>query len=275
MRRIAVLAPFTSYPSFYERLSGILDEASEAGLEVSVFDHESAATASTPLLASMPIRGQIDGLIVMGQSIEANVEERLHRRSIPTVVIDAKSEHFPTVSCDDLAGGALVADYLLEQGHRRFQYVVERQASSYESQAVTRLEGFRARIAGRADTELSVVESMPSAAAVRDRVQHLFADGHPTSVVAHDDEMAVGVLQAARDLGLAVPRDLSVIGYDDSPIAAATELTTVAQPFRESGVVGARLLLSEIAAPGQPRTDALLDVRLVPRGTVAQPLSTS
>ncbi len=268
MRRIAVLAPFSSYSSFYERLSGVLVEASAAGMEVSVFDHESAATASTPLLASMPIQGQIDGLIVMGQSIEDAVEERLRKRSIPTVVVDASSTHFPTVTCDDYLGGALAAKYLIDAGHRRILYVVERQVSSYESQAVLRLDGFRSEISKCFGATLITVESGPSTNAVRERIQDSLKSDPPTAVMAHYDDMAVGALQAAKDLDLAVPADLSVMGYDDGPAARATGLTTVAQPFRESGVIAARMLLAEIASPGQPQANASLKVRLVQRQTV-------
>lgn len=268
MRRIAVLAPFSSYSSFYERLSGVLVEASAAGVEVSVFDHESAATASTPLLASMPIQGQIDGLIVMGQSIEHTVEQRLHERSVPTVLVDASSVYFPTVTCNDFDGGALAARHLLEAGHRRILYVVERQLSSYESQAVVRLDGFKSEISKCSGATLTTVESEPSTAAVRERVRDVLKSDLPTAVMAHYDDMAVGVLHAAKDLDLAVPVGLSVMGYDDGPAARATDLTTVAQPFRESGVIAARILLAEISSPGQPQANASLKVHLVHRQTV-------
>ncbi len=143
MRRIGVLAPFSSYRSYLERLAGVLVEAQGARVEVSAFDHESLATASSPVLASMPIRGQVDGIIVMGMRIEDVIEKRLFDRHVPTVVVDAESARFPSVACDDRSGGELAARYLFGLGHRSFGYVVEPQASQYDSQAIRRLSGFR------------------------------------------------------------------------------------------------------------------------------------
>ena len=146
MRRVGVLAPFSSYRSYLERLAGVLVEAQGSGVEVSAFDHESLATASSPVLASMPIRGQVDGIIVMGMRIEDVIERRLFERHVPTVVVDADSDRFPSVVCDDRSGGKLAASYLYGLGHRRFGYVVEPQASQYESQALRRLSGFRSTL---------------------------------------------------------------------------------------------------------------------------------
>lgn len=274
MRRVAVVAPFTAYPSFLARLTGVLTEASRAGVEVSVFDHESAATASMPVLATMPIRGQVDGLIVMGQRIEPAIEERLLSRSVPVIVVDAVSEVFPTVSCDDFAGGALAADHLLAAGHRRIAYLVERQLTDYPSQALSRLEGFRSRCATAEEVDLQVVISEPSSLGSASQARAVLeVEPRVTAIAAHYDGMAVGVLRAARELRLSVPDDVAVMGYDDSPVAEALELSTIRQPFRESGAVAARMLLDEIRQPGRPRVSAVLDLTLaVRRSTTAEQL---
>ena len=270
MGRIAVVAPFTAYPSFLERLTGVLTEAARAGVEVSVFDHESAATASTPVLATMPIRGQVDGLIVMGQRIEPAVEERLLSRAVPVIVVDSESEVFPTVSCDDFAGGKLAAAHLLAAGHRRIAYLVERQLTDYPSQARHRLDGFTSRCAAAEDVELQVVISEPSVAGAMEQARAVLeADPGVTAIAAHYDSMAVGVLKAARDLGLTVPDDVAVMGYDDSPVAEALDLSTIRQPFRESGEVATRMLLAEISHRGQPRLSAVLDLTVAARRSTA------
>lgn len=270
MGRVAVVAPFTAYPSFLERLTGVLTEASRAGVEVSVFNHESAATASTPVLATMPIRGQVDGLIVMGQQIEPAIEERLLSRSVPVIVVDAVSDVFPTVTCDDFAGGELSADHLLAAGHRRIAYLVERQLTDYPSQALRRLEGFQHRCATADNVSLQVVVSEPTVAGATAQARGVLeAEPRVTAIAAHYDDMAVGVLKAARDLQLSIPDDLAVIGYDDAPVAEALDLSTIRQPFRESGAVAARMLLAEIRHPGQPRVSATLDLTLAARRSTA------
>lgn len=272
MRRIAVLAPFSSYRSYLERLAGVLAEARGLGIEVSVFDHESAATASSPVLASMPIKGQVDGLVVMGMRIEDVIERRLLERRVPTVVLDADSERFPVVTCDDRAGGELAGNYLLGLGHRRFGYVVERQTTSYLSQAIVRLEGFAHSLEKRRATTLEVVEADNSLASARAAaVELLSAPNPPTAVMAHYDDLALGVLMAARDLGIDVPAQLSVVGCDDGPGAEAAGLTTVRQPLRESGAVALRSLLAMLNSKRLQRTVTFLPLELVERSTAGHP----
>jgi len=86
-------------------------------------------------------------------------------------------------------------------------------------------------------------------------------------VFAHDDMLAAGVLRAARQRGLTVPNDLAVIGFDDSEIAVALDLTTVRLPFEETGLAGVRALRDRMANSDAPHFDLSLDLELVPRAT--------
>jgi DNA-binding LacI/PurR family transcriptional regulator len=87
----------------------------------------------------------------------------------------------------------------------------------------------------------------------------------PTALLAMSDELAIGALQAAAERGLAVPRDVSVIGFDDTPPAADAELTTIWQPHREKGETAARMLLEPDAQPAR----VVLPTRLVRRASTA------
>src|SRR4051812_17097312 len=164
--RIGVMAPFTSYGSYLRRLSGLLTVATELEIDVVVFDHESAALASSPVLASMPVHGRLDGLIVMGLRIEDAIADRLRERRLPTVAVDADSALFSRVVTDDRDGGRLAGEHLRDRGHRRVGYVLERQVSDYESQAIKRLAGFREVIAA-AGGEVVVTDSGNSVDAAR------------------------------------------------------------------------------------------------------------
>ncbi len=264
--RIGVMAPFTSYASFLRRLSGVLAAATEAGVEVVVFDHESAASTSSPTLASMPIHGRLDGLIVMGLDIETGIAERFHRRGLPTVAVDAESELFSRVLVDDVEGGRIAAAHLVERGHTRCGYLLERQVADYRSQAIKRLDGFRQVMAPFGSDAVvtavsgnSVVEARVAAGQLLDRPDR------PGAVMAHHDLLAVGVLLAARDRGLRVPQDVAVMGFDDGETAAAADLTTVRQPFEESGRAAVRMLLGH--GPDTVRTTTVLAVDLVQRST--------
>ncbi|WP_202388343.1 substrate-binding domain-containing protein [Nocardioides flavescens] len=272
--RIGVVAPFTSYASFMRRLSGVLTETSGRGVDVSVFDMESAATATSPVVESIPIRGYIDGLIVMGEPLEPAVEQRLASRGMPVVIVDADSDVFQVVRIDDYNAGRMAARHLIDLGHRRLGYVLEGQVADYESQALRRLGGFRAEVSQHPDLELVVTQSSGSLAAAREAGRRLLTEHpHLTSVMAHFDDLALGVIRAAHDLGIDVPSQLSVLGFDDGPLAEAADLSTVRQPFEESGALAARLLLDAIERPSERRS-TVLECQVVSRATttVAAPV---
>jgi DNA-binding LacI/PurR family transcriptional regulator len=264
--RIGVMAPFTSYGSYLRRLAGILTAANELEIDVVVFDHESAALASSPVLASMPIHGRLDGLIVMGLRIEDAIAERLRERVLPTVAVDAESTVFSRVVTDDREGGRVAGIHLRDRGHRRVGYLLERQVSDYESQAVMRLAGFRQVIEAAAGEVVVATSDNSADAARRAAAALLDAADRPTAIMAHHDGLAVGVLLAARDRGLRVPEDIAVMGFDDGEAAMAADLTTVRQPFEESGSTALTVLLGLIDRAG-PRSTTILDVCVVERST--------
>ncbi|RZS91648.1 LacI family transcriptional regulator [Motilibacter rhizosphaerae] len=269
---IGILAPFSSYASYYARLTGALRALRDTGLETRVVDIESAAAATSPVLAASAIRGHLDGLIVMGERIEDAVERRLAERGMPTVLVDAASERFSVIVSDDFRGGALAARHLLELGHRSIGYLIEQQESDYESQARQRLDGFRHALEQAGGATLVVRPTGSSAEEARAAARDVLAGpDRPTAVMAHFDELAVGALRAAAELSLSVPGDVSVMGYDDGPAADAVGLTTVRQPFEQSGAAAVGVLAARMADPAAPRTVTVLDCALVPRLTTGTP----
>ncbi len=102
--------------------------------------------------------------------------------------------------------------------------------------------------------------------------QELLARGQPfTALFAHNDQMAIGALRALREAGRRVPEDLSVVGYDDIPMAEYCEppLTTIRQPMREVGAVATRLLIQAVEKPGAPQGEILLKTELIVRDSCA------
>ncbi|BCB75956.1 transcriptional regulator DegA [Phytohabitans flavus] len=266
--RIGVIAPFSSYPSFSRRLGGVLTAIGAEALEVVVFDQPSAASAASPLLSSLPITRRLDGLIIMGVPLEESVVERLRAQRLPTVVIDSPRPRFEAVVTDDEAGGELVARHLLHRGHRRLGYMGEAQRShAYVSPSESRLAGFR-RVVG-AGLPDEAVRLVPHDVAQARAATHELLDlaDPPTAIFAHDDILAGGVLAAARDRGLAVPDGLAVVGFDDSDLAQALDLTTVRQPFEESGRLALRALLDQMQGSPTARRTTVLDLDLVVRAT--------
>jgi DNA-binding LacI/PurR family transcriptional regulator len=262
--RIGVVAPFSSYPSFARRLNGVFAGLADGALDVVVFDQDSAATVPSPLLASLPLTQRLDGIVIMSLPVDDAVAERLQRLQLPTVLVDTIRDEFDSVHTDDGRGGELAAQHLLERGHRRLAVVGEERGSS------ARLDGFRtAAAAAGAPVPDDAVRLV-----ARD-VEHASAAAHalfdlpdpPTAVFAHDDMLAAGVLRAARQRGLTVPNDIAIIGFDDSEIAVALDLTTVRLPFEETGRAGVRALRDRMANSDAPHFDLSLDLELVPRAT--------
>jgi LacI family transcriptional regulator len=205
----------------------------------------------------------------MGERIDADVEQRLVERAMPTVVVDAPSDVFSVVATDETRGGRLAAKHLLDLGHRSMGYLVERQVADYASQARRRLAGFTAELNRVEGTDLVVSATSASIEQARSAARDLLSrPQRPTALMAHYDDLAIGALQAARDLGLRVPEDVSVMGFDDGPGAVAAGLSTVRQPFVESGAIAGKMLKEAMTGDG-PRIVTTLDCTLVTRDSTA------
>jgi DNA-binding LacI/PurR family transcriptional regulator len=267
--RIGVLAPFTSYDSYRRRLMGVLAESDGANRDVVVYDHESAAVSVSPLLRSLPVTGRLDGLLVMGLPLDDELAEQLIQRNLPTVLIDSSRTEFSTVNVDDDEGGAMLARHLLERAHTTFAFVQEPQSSdAFLSQGQRRNRGF-VRMLTEAGIEPDAVHTVltgndleRSRAALHDVLALRPA---PTAVFAHHDVLAAGLLVECRRLGVRVPDELAVVGFDDGAVAEAAALTTVRQPFEESGRVGARLLGDLISGAASSVQRIVLGLELVVR----------
>ena len=266
--RIGVIAPFSSYPSFARRLNGVFGPLADGSREVVVFDQESASTTASPLLASLPITQRLDGIVIMALPLDEAIAARLKKQRLATVLVDSVRDDFDCVSTDDRAGGVLVAEHLIERGHRRLAFVGEDQRShAYVSSSERRLEGFRAAAADALTPAAVRLVSHGVEEACQATHELLDQPEPPTAIFAHDDVLAAGVLRAARERHLTVPGDLAVVGFDDTDLARALDLTTVHQPFEESGRAGVQLLLERMHDPAPSPRHVELPLILVPRAT--------
>jgi LacI family transcriptional regulator len=273
--RMGVIAPFTSYGSFARRLNGILISVRDEALDVVVFDEPSAATSPNPLLAAVPLTHRLDGLIVMALPLEPSTVARLHQSGLPTVLIDIPSASFDSVNCGDEMGGRLAAQHLSSLGYPNYAFFGEAQRShAYTSPAELRLRGFREEIAKVGITEAAVASHLTDhrgEGAYADARRMLEASALPLAVFAHDDMLASSVLRAAHDLGLRVPADVAVVGYDDGELAEGLQLTTIRQAIEESGRTAVGLLRDRIGqdhkAPSRPVQNVTLAPELARRRT--------
>ncbi|NQX26696.1 LacI family DNA-binding transcriptional regulator [Microbacteriaceae bacterium VKM Ac-2854] len=215
----------------------------------------------------------IDGAIMVTPTV-VNVSA-----DVPIVAVDPHTGRadLPTVESDSRGGALEATAYLISLGHRRIGFVAGR--PDLKSSRL-RDAGYRDALAAaglRFDPALVRVGFYEADTARRAAQELLSQPDRPTAVFAANDLSAIAIIEVAQGLGLEVPRDLSVVGFDDVPEASrlALPLTTVRQPMQRIGQTAATMLTSLMAGEGLAATHLLLPTRLVARATTAAPAPTT
>lgn len=265
--RVAVAAPFTTYPSYLRRLSGMLRRARDAAVDIIPYDLDSAAATDEPLLDVLPTRTDVSGLVVMGVPLGGAARRASRAARIPIVYVDVVPTRAdvggPVVLVDDRDGGSQIGRHLAELGHRRILFVHEPQRSpAYVSAGMLRIEGLAQHVA-----VTGVAVEAPSA--VDGGVLGAAAAAGATAIVANHDQFAVAVLSALRSDSATAP--LAVVGYDDGEVAAALDLTTVRQPFEESGRTALELVLGLVSGASTEHGTVRLAPTLIARSSTLAP----
>jgi len=269
---IGVVAPFFTQPSVIERLRGVSQTLANEGYQLILHDVE-RPDQRRALFRSLAARGRIDGLLAISLAPTDREARRMQRAGVPIVLLDRDHPTLPCITIDDFQGGRMAAEYLLSLGHRRIGFLGDEEANlfGFDSSAHRR-EGFEAALeaAGAAPRPEWVLRRPHGRAEARAAAAAMFARGaRPTAVFAASDVQAIGVLEAAHDVGLPVPDELSVIGFDNVEAAGYTGLTTVAQPLEEIGRLGADLLLRAVS--GETVVSRRMPLEIVERGSTAPP----
>jgi DNA-binding LacI/PurR family transcriptional regulator len=271
---IGVVTAFLTNPSPIERVRGIVTALGDSPYDLALFDVESAGRERRAfrLLAD---RSRTDGLLIVSFIPPAGEVARLTTAGIATVLIDARHDTLPAVVIDDVEGGRLATSYLLELGHRRIAFIGDKPTDEFRfDSSRDRTVGYERALAdaGVPVRPEYVREGTPFRHIARSIAEELLQlPERPTAIFAASDTQALGVLEAARALRIAVPEELSVIGFDDIEIASYVGLTTVRQPLFESGRRGAELLLGALAGTPPPTRVETLPLELVVRGTTRPP----
>jgi DNA-binding LacI/PurR family transcriptional regulator len=269
--RIGVLAPFSSYESYTRRLKGILAEARDEATEIVIFDQESAASATSPLLSALPVARRLDGLLIMGLPLDDRLADRLLAQGLPTVLVDSIRPELDSIAIDDHAAGYRIGRHLIERGRRSIAYISEAQRSdAYLSQGQLRRNGLRRAVTDAgidADQVRHVQTTNDMAGGVAAAQKMLTEQRLPDAVFAHQDILAAGVLRECRRQGVRVPDDLAIVGFDDGELAEALDITTLRQPLEESGRLGYRHLREAIDGRSGSARHVTLGVELVVRAT--------
>jgi DNA-binding LacI/PurR family transcriptional regulator len=268
--RIGVISPFFTAPSFIQRLRGIAGALGPKNVELVVYTVDSTNLLQK-YLSTLPLTGNLDGLIILSLPVGDAEASRLIDHTLPTVLVEYPHSRLSCVEIDDVQGGHMAADYLLKKGHRRIAFLGDTDLPEYAIHPVSlRLGGFRQALkeAGIALPEAFVRLAPYSQEQTRQVARELLSlPEPPTAIFAATDFQALGVLKAANQLHVRVPEKLAVIGFDDIDMAEYADLTTICQHLDESGALAVELLLSEIESSFQLPRHVKIPLTLIERKT--------
>jgi DNA-binding LacI/PurR family transcriptional regulator len=250
-RTVAVVVPFINSWYFANVIAGAEAVCADGGYDVLVLTSPSPASRADPVGGLLGGDRQVDGMIFVEVALESDDIDELERLGVEVVTIGQRTDHFPALSIDNVAIGRLAVEHLVALGHRRIG-VIAGQAEDPEHFDVPgqRIEGARQALADagqRLDDDLVTAGQFTIEGGYRAAQVLLARTDRPTALFALSDEMALGALLAARDLGLDVPADLSLVGVDDHEVAEVIGLTTVRQHVVEHGAIAARTLLRQLS----------------------------
>jgi len=256
---------------------GVALVAEEAGYGLTFISPEPGS------LATALDRATVDGLVVVGLASDNPEISRIRAAGIPIVLVDSTAmADAPSVRVDDERGAYEAAAHILDLGHRDVLIVVIAPQAPYppgshHGVGPDRLRGYVQAFRDRGMTfpEAWLLSAPSTIEGGRETFEGAWATGiRPTAVIAMSDAIAIGALGAARSVGLRVPGDVSIVGFDDIDIAAHIDppLTTVHQPIRRKGETAMRLLLALVEHDDADHLDQPgLETHLIVRGSTGPP----
>jgi LacI family transcriptional regulator len=269
--RIGVLTPFFTAPSFVQRLRGVASALSKANYELVIYPVDSIDHLQG-YLSSIPLMKNVDGLIIMSLAIEDIDAKRLSINGMETVLIEYKHRGMNSILIDDQHGGSLAAEHLIKKGHKTFAFIgdIEPPEKFSIHPVRSRLTGFKKVLQDAGFTlSKSYIRSSPYTQIESRQVAYelLQLSKPPTAIFAASDFQALAVMKVARQLGIKIPDDVALVGFDDIDVAEHVDLTTISQHLDESGRLAAEILLSRINESGRPLQHINLPLNLIARAT--------
>jgi LacI family transcriptional regulator len=266
---LGVLVPDVLNPLFAAIFRGVEDAALEKGYTVILSSTDGQEDRERDVLLALQSR-LIDGLVVASAYLRDSSVRWLREQAIPHVLVNRYSDLRDSfVGTDDELGARLATEHLVSLGHRRIAHLA---GSRRYSTAVNRRRGYLAALAAAgidADPALVAETGMTAGAGVAATHRLLDLPDPPTAVVAVNDVAAVGAYDAVEQLGLGIPGDLAITGYNDIPLAGRLRpgLTTIRVPAQEFGRAAARMLLEQMESGRRETRRVVLPPDLVVRGS--------
>ncbi len=244
------------------------------GLDVLLYNLGDAAGRSR-FFDRMPLRRRVDAVLFITVELTAHEIEALRRLHVPVVVVGSEVPGCWSVRIDDVGGAVKAVSHLIDLGHQMIGMISSTVEEGFAFTAPgDRFRGYEQALGSAGLERVPTLEAAApwgvdgGAAAM---AELLGAHPQPTAIFAESDEVGFGALRTLRRAGVLIPRELSIIGFDDHEMADLLDLTTVAQPVSEIGRTAAMLLLDALRQPDAAPQAVVLPTRLVVRATTGPP----
>ena len=240
------------YPIALERLSRALQVE---GYHVLIFLAENSTEGVAGMIEEL-MGYQVDAIVTASVALSNDLTSRCEKAGIPVVMFNRTQDdpRLSAVTSDNIQGGRLAARFLASAGHTKIAHIAGWQGAST---GIDRAKGFVEGLAECGMEPIAVLDGQYNRETASAHAHALFSRAdRPEAVFVGNDHMAFAVMDTIRfELGLRIPEDVSVVGYDDVPMAAwaAYDLTTVRQPVNQMVAATVEALIGRIEGDGQPR----------------------
>ena len=277
MKNIGVVVPFLDRWFFSSVVEGAQKSLLKNGYDLTLYSLTGGGAERRSVFDHFLLRQRVDAVIAISLELTATEVTSLHALGKPLVGVGGPIEGVRTLTIDDVAVARLATEHLLSLGHTRIAHIGGNKDLDLDFHLPTnRRVGYEnaldaAGIAPAAELFMTADFTMRGG---YQAAKQLLGNPHdrPTAIFAASDEMAIGAILAAKDLGLVVPRDVSVIGVDDHELADFFGLSTIAQFPQGQGAKAVEILLDQLS-PGKhltPRLNTPMPFELIVRSSTAQ-----
>ena len=262
---LGMLVPDITNPVFPPIIKGVEGAAHARGYHLILCNTDDSFEREASYLRVLR-EWRVDGILIASSSTADSTLGELRREKVPFVLLNSASR-----ASDDLA---VAPDNLIQLGHRRIGLIAAPQTTmTGQERLLAARAALRRHHLAQEDALVAVADSFSEASGYR-AARRLLLDGEPpTAIFGANDLIALGAIRLAREIGLNVPRDLSVVGFNDIPQSELFDppLTTVHVPQEEMGVLSAALLIDHLEGRHIARRQLVLETQLEVRGSTATP----
>lgn len=271
--RIGIVLAYLKNGFFGQALQGLSKALNKQGYSVTVYFAGNSSDDIDGIIDDL-LADQVDGIVLASISLSNELVTRVRKSGIPCVLFNRgqTDPNASMVTASNFEGGRQATEFLIKAGHTRIAHLAGwRKALN----GVDRRDGFLAAMQAAGLDPVACVDCHFRRTVAMTETRKLFDQSEvPDALFVANDHMAFGVLEVLRqELGLRVPEDVSVIGYDDAPMAdwKTFDLTTVRQPLQQMINATTKMLLSEISDPSRSPEKIDIPGELIVRGTARMP----